>query len=227
MKFNLYQLTASATLTATLIASTMAGAQAQEIYVGAGFLGAQVGYAHAIDPKFNLRADFMGLGKRSQTSNASGTDYQSQLELGRIALLADWFPFESSGFRVSGGATLNKISFDLTANGAGNTVDINGTVYALGANDRLNIQVALPKTTPYLGIGWGHKPGNKGWGFHSDLGVSFGKFQVTETRQGDLVNGGRLGITQADMDKELIEVRNSVAKLKVWPQLTVGVTYSF
>jgi hypothetical protein len=141
-------------------------------------------------------------------------------------LLADWFPSGSS-FRVTAGATFNDVGFDLYANGAGQKVDINGRQLSLSANDSLNIQVKMPSTTPYIGIGFGHKPGSKGWGFHSDFGASLGKFKVTETRTGGLVNGGSLGVTQSDVDKELADVREGVAKLKFLPQLTLGVSYHF
>jgi hypothetical protein len=132
-----------------------------------------------------------------------------------------------SGFRFTAGATFNDVKFDLFANGAGKMVDINGRKLSLSANDSLNIQIKLPNTTPYVGIGFGHKPGSKGWGFHSDFGASLGKFQVTETRTGGLVNGGSMGVTQTDVDKELAEVREGVAKLKLLPQLTLGVSYHF
>ena len=47
------------------------------------------------------------------------------------------------------------------------------------ANDTLSIQVKMPSTTPYVGMGFGHTPGSKGWGFHSDFGASLGKFKVS------------------------------------------------
>jgi hypothetical protein len=201
-------------------------AQAQEVYVGAGLLGVQVGYAYAVMPSLNVRGDFLTLGNRDKTFNESGTAYQGKINWSRRALLADWFPM-GGGFRLTVGATFNDVKFDLLANGAGQTVDINGRKLSLSANDSLNIQIKMPKTTPYVGIGFGHKPGSKGWGLHSDFGASLGKFQVTETRTGGLVNGGSLGVTQTDVDKELAEVREGVAKLKLLPQLTLGVSYHF
>jgi hypothetical protein len=201
-------------------------AQAQEVYVGAGLFGVQVGYAFAVTPNVNLRGDFLTMGSREKSFNESGTAYQGKINWSRKALLADWFPSGSS-FRVTAGATFNDVGFDLYANGAGQKVDINGRQLSLSANDSLNIQVKMPSTTPYIGIGFGHKPGSKGWGFHSDFGASLGKFKVTETRTGGLVNGGSLGVTQSDVDKELADVREGVAKLKFLPQLTLGVSYHF
>ena len=201
---------------------------AQEVYVGGGLFGVQLGYAHALSSNINLRGDYMTLGSRSKSTTESGTQYQADIDWNRKALLLDWFPFDSSTFRITGGATFNQMAFNLTAGGAGTTVDINGKNYALGANDKLNVQVKMPNTTPYLGVGWGFRPGGQsGWGFHADLGVSIGQFKVTESRTGGLVNGGALGVTQAEVDAEMAQVRDSVAKIKVLPQATLGVSYRF
>jgi len=219
---------ATAVLAIALSGLTAGGAaQAQEVYVGGGLFGVQIGYAHAMSPSFTLRGDYMTLGSKSKSTNESGTQYQAKMKWNRTALLADWFPLESNSFRLTGGATFNSVAIDLTAGGAGTSVDIAGTKYTLGANDTFNIKIKMPSTTPYLGLGWGHKQGNKGWGFHADLGVSMGQFKVSETRTGELANGGALGVTQANADAEIAEVRDSVAKFKFLPQATVGVSYRF
>jgi len=218
----------SAVMAATLMGLvSFPAAQAQEVYTGVGLFGVQLGYAYALSPSLTLRGDLMNLGSRNQTINESGTQFQARLKASRQALVADWFPFESSTFRLTGGATFNQVAFELAAGGANTSVDINNTKYNLAANDTLNIRVKMPSTTPYLGLGWGHKQGGKGWGFHADLGVSVGQFKATETRTGRLVNGGELGVTQADVDKELTAVRDGVAKVKALPQATVGVSYHF
>jgi len=208
------------------LAFFMPAAQAQEVYLGAGLFGAQIGYAHALTSSVNLRADYMTMGRLEKTSNESGTDYKANIDLNRTALLLDWFPFNGS-FRLTVGATSNKVQFNMLANGAGQTVDINGKSYNLNANDSLNVKVKMPSSTPYIGFGFGHQPANKGWGFHSDFGFAVGQFTVTETRTGGLVNGGTYGVTQADMDKEMADIRDGVSKLKAWPQVTMGVSYRF
>ena len=57
--------------------SLTAAVQAQQIDVGAGQFGLQLGYAHSIHPSFNLRADHMTAGQRTSTQNESGTTYQA------------------------------------------------------------------------------------------------------------------------------------------------------
>lgn len=215
----------SALLVAAL-AST-AATQAQEVYGGFGILGVQLGYAHAITPNVTVRGDFMTLGSKEKNQVESGTSYQAKVAFSRTAIVADWFPSATSGFRVTGGLTSNNMGVQLTASGTGSTVDIDGTTYTLGAADALTVKVKLPSTAPYLGIGYGHQKGDKGLGFHADLGAILGGFKITEVRTGQLANGGAFGVTQASMDKELASVKDSVGKLKFFPQLTVGISYRF
>jgi hypothetical protein len=77
----------------------------------------------------------------------------------RSSLYADWFPFTGHGFRVVGGLTLN----DTWTNPLGGAHAISGA-YQL-----------RPRTTTYLGIGYGwHGVSGKGLGFYADMGVSMG-----------------------------------------------------
>ena len=88
-----------------------------------------------------------------------------------------------------------------------------------------NLAIKQPSVTPYLGLGYGSKPGAKqaGWGFYADAGVMFGKFRTSTSTS--LV--GKQGITQADIDAQTATVRDDVSKLSVLPRLTVGVSYRF
>jgi len=204
-------------------------AQAQALYVGGGLPGAQIGYTQSLGDSYNLRLDHITLGTYSDTVSQSGTDYQVKLGWSRTALLFDWylFPYGSSSFRLTAGINHNNMGFTFKASGSGSTVDIAGNTYTLGASDTLTIKVQLPENTPYVGIGWGHKPLNKGWGFYSDVGLSLGRFKVSEARTGELANGGNLGVTQAQMDDELRDMRETISKIVVLPHLTFGTTYRF
>ena len=128
------------------------GASAQEVYGGVGLFGTQIGYAHALSPSWTVRGDYMTMGQRSKTTTESDTEYQAHLKMNRTALLADWFPWESSTFRLTGGATFNQVQFDLTAGGAGTSVDINNQKYILGAGDALKSRSRC--RAPRLTWGW-------------------------------------------------------------------------
>jgi hypothetical protein len=60
--------------------------------------------------------------------------------------------------------------------------------------------VKFPKTTPDLGIGWGHQTGS-GFRFSADIGAAIGRATVTATARGQLAAQPDI---QANIDKELV-----------------------
>lgn len=190
--------------------------QAGEVYAPIGFPGVGLGYAHPINPSFGVRGDFVTLGSHEKTQTESGILYNGKLDTSRLGVYGDWFPFSGS-FRLTGGVTSNNYKLDLDASGASGTINIGGTSYN-SANDGLHVQIKFPKTTPYLGLGWGHQA-ETGFRFSSDIGASIGRATVTAV--------GRGNVTQADVDRESADLRDGVGKIRFLPQLSIGVGYGF
>jgi hypothetical protein len=210
-------------LVALLPAWAALPAMATELYVPLGVPGVGLGVAQPLPGGlFGLRADFMTLGQRSRDTLESGISYRGQVKLGRAALLADVFPF-GGWFRFTAGATVNDYSIALDATGAGGTLTIGDRTYTTTAADGLNVQVKFPRTTPYLGLGWGHQSAS-GWRFSADLGAALGKATVSATPRGALAAQADI---QTNIDKELLDLRDGVGKVKAIPQLSVGVGYAF
>ncbi len=197
-------------------------AQAGDVYLGAGLPGVMIGYAHPLNDHFNVRADVSTLGTHSDNRTESGIDYQGTLKTTRTGVYADWFV--SGGWRLTGGVTFNDFKLTLVGHGNGGTIDIGGTAYTTNPNDRFDVLIKFPKTTPYLGVGYGHHAGERGWGFVFDAGASIGRAKVTGSASGPNLSGN---VTQADIDRELQEVRDSVGKIRALPQLSLGVNYRF
>lgn len=212
----------SACASAAMAALGLGSAHAGEIYLGLGVPGVGLGYAQPLSPSITVRGDFFTLGKRDVTETESGIRYTGNYRLQRGALLADWFPFEGS-FRLTGGAAFNTYKLVLDASGAGGTLTIGDRTYTTTAADGLNVQVKFPKTTPYLGIGWGHQTGS-GLRFSADIGAAIGRATVSATVRGQLASQPDI---QSNLDKELAELRDGVGKVKAIPQLTLGIGYSF
>jgi hypothetical protein len=196
-------------------------AWAGELYGSAGLPGAFVGYAQPLGPHLGLRADFATLGSRSRGYTESGIAYSGELQASRSALLADWFPLAGS-FRLSGGIAFNRYKLALDASGAGGTLQVGSTTYTTTAADGLNVQVEFPRTTPYVGLGWGHQAGS-GWRTAFDLGALVGRATVRVTPRGQLANPA----AQADVAQETAQLRDGVGKVQAIPQLTFSVGYSF
>lgn len=195
---------------------------AGEVYVPLGIPGIGIGYAHPVNDNFAVRADFITLGQRERTEEDSGISYQVKAKIARTALLVDAFPF-SGTFRVSAGLVANNVKLLLDASGAGGSLTIGDRKYTTTAGDGINVQIKFPSTTPYLGIGWGHQTGS-GWRFSADLGAAIGTATVSATARGNLAQQPDI---QANLDKELAELRNGVGQVKFIPQISIGIGYSF
>jgi hypothetical protein len=205
-----------------LAAIGLAGAaHAGGVYVGAGLPGLMVGYGHAISPSVTLRADVSTLGTHSTSETESGIDYDATLKTNRAGVFADWFV--SGGWRLTGGVTFNDMKLTLRGRGNGGTITIGDNSYVSTADDRFDVLIKFPSTTPYLGVGYGHHAGS-GWGFLFDAGASIGRAKVTGSVSGPMLSGN---VTQADIDKELEEVRDGAGKVRFVPQLSIGVNYRF
>jgi hypothetical protein len=209
---------------AALVAALLARpALATELYAPLGLPGMGIGIAQPLPGGlFGLRADYMTLGQRNRDTVESGIAYRGNVKLGRAALLADVFPF-GGWFRVTAGATFNDYSLDLDASGASGTLTIGDRTYVTTAADGLRVQVKFPRSAPYLGLGWGHQSAS-GWRFSADIGAALGKASVTATPRGALAAQGDI---QANIDKELVDLRDGVGKVKAIPQLSIGLGYAF
>jgi hypothetical protein len=111
----------------------------------------------------------------------------------------------------------------LDANGANGSITVGDRTYTTTAADGITATVEFPRSTPYLGIGWGHQAG-KGWRFSADIGAAIGTARVSAVPRGALA--GQPDI-QDNLDKELAELRDGVGKLRAIPQLSIGIGYSF
>ena len=207
---------------AAVAASASASAQAGDVYLGLGFPFYTVGYAYTLNDAVGLRGEYSGLGTVKRDRTEDGITYRGRFKHQMIGAYGDWHPM-AGGFRVVGGITLNDTKVNLVATGATATANINGKRVSL-AGETYNVDLIYPKVTPYVGVGYGFSPRSApGFGFYVDAGVTIGKFKTEATTS--LV--GRQGITQADVDAETAQLRESTAKLSVLPKFSVGVNYRF
>ena len=165
-------------------------AQAGEVYANVGLPGIGLGYAHPIDSRFTVRADFMTLGSRSKSTTEEGIRYDGRYKLQRLAVLGDWFPFGGS-FRLTGGLSSNQYKVTLDATGENGSLTIGDRTYTTTA---------------------------------ADIGALVGRAKVNATVRGALASEPDI---QANLDKELAELRDGVGKVRAIPQLSFTVGYSF
>lgn len=212
---------ALAAIAAGLLMAVGTSARAGELYVKGGLPGAIVGWSQPLNEHVGLRIDAATLGTISERRTEDGISYDARLKADRTALLADWFPF-AGRFRLTGGITSSRYSLDLLASGAGGSITVGNTRYTTTAADRLNVKVKLPSSMPYVGLGWGHHA-NSGLRFSFDVGAKLGRATVSYALSGPWTGS----VSQADLDAELAELRDGVGKVRLVPQLSFGLGYSF
>lgn len=207
---------------AALAAASVSPAHAVELYGGIGLPGATIGIAQPLEGSpVTLRADWTTIGDRTSDTVEEGIAYEAKLKANRVGLFADWFAF-GGVFRFTAGLTSNDYRLNLSATGAGGTLTIGDTTYTTTSADRFDVAVKFPRTTPYLGIGWGHHAGS-GFRFSADIGVMIGKAKLTTAVSGPAAQR----VSQADIDKETAELRDGVARVRVVPQIGIAIGYSF
>ncbi|MCX5591889.1 hypothetical protein [Alcaligenes endophyticus] len=210
-----------------------AGAQAQSIYGKAGFLGVGVGYAHSLSPNLTLRGDFTTIGSYSRNGSSTDFDYRGKLHNDVGTAYLDYFPFDN-GFRLTAGLGVRntKIKAHARPSSTG-TINIgNAKDIPFDGNDSANAEAKFPSVAPYLGLGWGHNIGpnrRAGWGFIADAGVYFGKPKVSLNVNQDLRN--KITAAGFNADEEVQRQKNDFEddahKLRVFPALFIGVSYTF
>lgn len=205
---------------ALAVVSWSATAHGGELYASVGLPGVLVGWAQPLSTRFTLRGDVGTIGRIGRDSIEEGVSYSGTLRADRAAFLLDWFVV--GGMRLTGGLTFNRMRLDLRANGNGGNITIGDSTFATSAADRFDVSVRFPGTTPYLGVGYGHHLGS-GTTVLFDLGGSIGRPTLSESHSGPNLGA----VPQADLDKELAQLRDGVGRVRVVPQVSLGVNLPF
>ena len=181
----------------------------------------RLSFGRPLNASFGLRAEYSGGIKVSKDGNQEGVNVVGSLQGSRLGAFADYYPFQG-GLRLVAGLTSNDIQAKLTSTGTG-TAQINGKSVDMG-NERFDLTIKYPSSTPYVGIGWGHQQSDtKGLGGYFDAGVMVGSFGISASTS--LV--GVPGITQADVDAQIAKISDATNRLTVLPSVSRGLVYRF
>jgi hypothetical protein len=177
--------------------------------------GADAGFK--LNDQFGLRLNGNAF-SISRDGEASGVDYDVDVDLRTVGLLADWHPF-SGGFRISAGAYYNGNKASLTGQ-SNETVKIGNTTYDLSQAGSLKGDVEFSKVAPYLGVGY---YGNLGGGF--SIGAELGAM-YTGSPKISLSSDSTI-ISAADIEEERRQAEDDIKAFKFYPVLSVGIKYKF
>jgi len=194
------------------------------IAVRAGSQGAGAEIGVGVTKWFTLRGGVYDLSV-SESFEEGGIDYDGDLTLGGVGLLADFHPFRN-GFRVSAGFFSNNNEIDLEATPTTNQIIGNNPVpYTPMEIGTLTGRVAFDDAAPYLGIGWGNIARGKRVGFVADLGVlKQGSGEVRLEADG---LAATIPSFLADLNAEAMEVEDDISDYDLWPVISVGLSVRF
>jgi hypothetical protein len=136
-------------------------------------------------------------------------------ESSRASLYADWFPFESSGFRLVGGLSFGDTPAGLSAHSLGHS-----SAWAGSGASAYQLRPKSPTSSTYLGIGYGqHGLASKGLGFYADMGVALG------TLSSDLESNGA---SSTPMGLEGWRTQsNGMLGFRYLPSVSLGLIYRY
>jgi hypothetical protein len=150
---------------------------------------------------------------------------------GSVKLDMDWLSYGAlvdlhvfgGGFRVTGGALINKNKFKLKADLA-ESVTLDDQDYYLSD---LSGQVTFSELAPYLGFGYGNAVGADGrWHFACDFGVMFqGEPKVAASATAS--DPALQPYVDQALANEVADIQDDASVFQFYPVISVGVSYRF
>lgn len=187
-----------------------------------GTLGAGVELSYPVSSMLTLG---IGINKfsTSRTDTTDGIDYDVDLNLQTISLLANFHPFAGS-FRLTAGAMINNNELKMKAD-PNATYDIGNTTYTAAEVGSLKAAVDFNKFAPYAGLGWGTSS-DSGIGFTLDIGVLMqGKPNVDLSAKGGTLSSDPT--FQAELAKEEANAEDDIKGFTMYPVISAGIDIRF
>lgn len=179
-----------------------------------------------VNPYFNLRSGFNYLALSAFSLELSGVDYDTDLNVPSIPLMADLYP-GGGNFRISAGVFIQpgaKIDLSSTPSSA---VQIGAHTYGPDVVGTLSGETEMGVVAPYLGIGFGNTVGaDKALSLSLDLGVMLQTYDVSLESNGAGMTA-LLNTFREDMKKEENSVQDSMDDFKILPVLSLTLAYHF
>jgi hypothetical protein len=185
--------------------------------------GAGVGFGFA--PLFGVRLA-AHTGSYSRDLHKESIAYNGKLKLRNYEGLIDFYA-PAGGFRLTAGVVGNNDKIDL-ASKPGQTITVNGVPYPSDAIGSVTGDVTFNKTSPYAGIGFGHKPsGGRGFGLTFDLGVLY-QGSPKLTVQAHPTNPALVPPKfYTDLEAERAKTENDIRNYKYYPVVGIGFSFGF
>jgi hypothetical protein len=190
-----------------------------------GTLGLGLDLSTPVTEALSVRFNVNGL-TYSDTQEIDDVNYDGDLDLLTVGALLDYYP-TSTNFRLSGGVYYNDNKFSGTAVPTATTVvELNGVDYGVDDIGRVDSEVTFNTFAPYLGLGWGNRVEESGWGFSLDVGAMY--HGEPESKIDVVINNPTIEQQiRDDVEAEKRSAQEDISDYKFYPVVMVGVNYSF
>ncbi|WP_244816549.1 hypothetical protein [Caballeronia sp. Lep1P3] len=201
-------------------------AGAQEVFTQAGTQGIGIGAAYSLGPRFGVHADFNGIDFHHDIF-LGGNRYKDDARLRQGGVYLDYFPLEHRGWRITAGVRFNDDSIEAVSSPDNGTYSFDGKRYPAPPGATATATAKYPLAMPYFGIGFGHKPQGKGFGFIADIGVAYGEPRTSYTLSPSLSEmvGPAQSATLVSTGER--EVRDKAWRFRWYPVGQIGISYRF
>ncbi len=206
-----------------------------------GTLGLGAEFSVPLNDSFSVRASVSGFSySKDDTYEEDDTElaYDATIDLLTAGLLLDYYPMQSSQFRITAGAYYNGNGFDGIVEPTGSTYTINNIEYQADLVETISAETVFDDVAPYIGIGWGNKGTESGWSFSIDVGAMYhGEAELNVVPEKG-VNTPSSGMTDDQFDIEYAnfetaledetkDAQDDINDFQWYPVIMVGVTYTF
>jgi hypothetical protein len=214
----------SAIMALGLASPALAGTGDIALGVKGGTLGIGGEITVGLLPGLNCRTGYNAFNYDGNATK-SNIGYDYKLKLGTLPLLVDWHPIPFSGFRLSTGVMINNNKIEATGRPQ-TSYKIGDVTYTSTEVTSLTGKIDFNNVAPYAGIGWGNAVGKHGpLTLSCDIGVLFqGTPNVSLAATGSAASTPAF---QAELSKEVADIRNTTDDIKFYPVISLGLAYKF
>ena len=196
-----------------------------------GSHGIGLDYARNMTENVTLRGRFQALPFNLEDFTAVELDgkptiIDANVKIHNVSILADWYPFKNSSFKLMGGVSYffnNEVTTDILINETiylgedGDDADSEGDfVFYPEDLGRIGIDVEWNKVAPYFGIGFGRAVPNK----VVALSVEMGAFYVGEPKVSMTADGLLAGTEESASDLE-----STMSTYSIIPQINARIAF--
>lgn len=202
-------LPAALALSLSALSSPALASAVADVDVHLSTLGEGLGVAFPLGDSLAARVGFNQFSKSFTTTTTSANttiNYNGNLKLSTVNLLADWHPFDGVT-HFTAGLMYNNNKFEATG--------IDQTTGAV-----VSATVDFNKMAPYLGFGWSGQAKNKGLSFKSDFGILFQGSPSATLNSNNATLNANLAAEQAALNDKL-------KNYKYYPVISIGIGYAF